>query len=281
MSDLPFEDTLKQALEQHLSGLNIVPNLAESIRYSLLSGGKRIRPRMMLGAATALGLDHQTILPAAAALEMIHCFTLIHDDLPCMDNDDFRRGRPSNHKVFGEGLALLAGDALISLAFASFMQTCEHFTQHQGGFNALKRFNNALAAVMSGQAAELTLNKDSKLMDLTRMHAQKTGALFSAAILVPMDLAGIEETSMKGTTLSAFAAELGLAFQVADDLEDSATEELKPTSVLFYLKPEVAQRTTITLLETATERLEAHWGKSAQPLLEFSDEITKKIKNAL
>src|SRR6478609_7808486 len=89
------------------------PCLAESIRYSVLSGGKRIRPRLLLASASLVGLEPDQVIPAALSLELIHCFTLIHDDLPCMDNDDFRRGKPSNHKVFGESMALLAGDALI------------------------------------------------------------------------------------------------------------------------------------------------------------------------
>ena len=113
-----LEQALAQALDRHLVSTDgrTPPNLEESIRYSLLAPGKRIRPRLALASARLVGLSPQAALPAALAVEMIHCFTLIHDDLPCMDDDDFRRGRPSNHKIYGEGLALLAGDALMMLA---------------------------------------------------------------------------------------------------------------------------------------------------------------------
>ena len=99
------------------------PHLQESIRYSLLSPGKRIRPRLLLASGQMLDVPHQALLPAAIAVEMVHCFTLIHDDLPCMDNDDFRRGIPTNHKKFGESLALLAGDSLMALAIDVFLES--------------------------------------------------------------------------------------------------------------------------------------------------------------
>lgn len=276
-----FESELKLALEQTSAQLKLAGNLVESIQYSLLSEGKRIRPRMMCAAGETLGLSQESVLPAAIALEMIHCFTLIHDDLPCMDNDDFRRGRPSNHKVYGEGLALLAGDALIAVAFESFMLSCDRAKTPNNALKALKRFNHAIAAVMSGQAAEMTLTEGSSLKEMSLMHAQKTGALFSAAILIPMDLAGVEQDSPQGMALALFAAELGLAFQIADDLEDSTIEKVSPTSILHYMSAQEAQKTTLTSMESATTHLKKQWGSKAGALIQFSDEISKKIKNAI
>lgn len=259
------------------------PKLLEAIQYSLLAPGKRIRPRLCLTTSTMLGLNEAHVLPAALALEMYHCYTLIHDDLPCLDNDDMRRGRPSNHKVYGEGLALLAGDALFAMAFESFSGSASHFDS-KGFLRALSRFTEMTGArgVIGGQALESALNPSSQLEDLRRMHYAKTGILFSASILVPMDLAGIVESSSEGFALTRFARELGLGFQVADDLEDAEQDlrngkSLTPTHVMYYLPREEAARQSREALQSACDGLTKIWGERATALVSIAQEVIKSL----
>ena len=273
---------LKEALDRHLDKADgkTPKNLADSIRYSLLGPGKRIRPRLLLACAEMVKIPDLAAVPAAASLEMIHCFTLIHDDLPCMDNDDFRRGRPSNHKQYGEGIALLAGDALMALALETFLDASEH-VKPPLLLRGLSRFIWAMGprGVTGGQAAEALLSPKSKLEDLSLMHAQKTGALFSASILIPMDFAGIKEDSSQGLALELFAKELGLSFQVVDDLDDEAEGvPANPNSILFYVDRKSAQANTLMRLESATKSLSSNWGDAAVPLLQIAAEVSKKLE---
>ncbi len=279
MIPMDYESSLREALERHLARPDgaTPDNLAQSIRYSLLSPGKRIRPRLALATGEMLGLSTEACLPAAHALEMIHCFTLIHDDLPCMDNDDVRRGQPSNHKKFGESIALLAGDALIAMAFEVFSEAATA-AQPQAFQRALKRLLWATGprGVSGGQALEELLTTESQLEDLQRMHALKTGALFSATLLLPMDLSGMSEESPQGMAIDLFARELGLAFQVADDFED-ATESPDPKNVLAYLSKAEAQTMMLGRLAAATRSLEALFGDKSRPLRLIADEVARRI----
>jgi geranylgeranyl diphosphate synthase type II len=273
---MELERQLAEALERYLAASSksenpSPPNLAEAIRYSLLAPGKRIRPRLAMACARMIGMSMDAALPAALAIEMIHCFTLIHDDLPCLDDDDFRRGRPSNHKAHGEAIALLAGDALMMIALDTFAEAAltakpAHFAR------ALRRFAWASGprGVIGGQAAEALLGRGSQLPELQRMHAMKTGALFSAALLMPMDLAGIDETEPRGRAITQFAAALGLAFQVIDDLDDAAQDSgsctappSDPTSILFYREAKDARSDALAQLKASTHALKAAWGDAA------------------
>jgi geranylgeranyl diphosphate synthase, type II len=273
-----LEQELRSALVRHLGDAPI--NLVESIEYSLLAPGKRIRPRLVLESARMLGLDPAAALPAALALEMIHCFTLIHDDLPCMDDDDFRRGRPSNHKKFGEALALLAGDALVPLAFAVFLDAAPA-VENGRLIRGLARLTWASGprGVIGGQAAESLLTASSTLDQLERMHAGKTGALFSAALLIPKDLAGIPDQGTQGETLDAFAHELGLAFQIADDLDDAKSDGVRApaTSILAHLSREQASQMIRGRLELATGKLTLVWGEYATRLASIASEVLASL----
>jgi len=280
MPEMDLEKELARTLERYLQ--DSPPNLADSIRYSLLAPGKRIRPRLALACARMIGLSPQAALPAGLAIEMIHCFTLIHDDLPCMDDDDFRRGRLSNHKVHGEAVALLAGDAMMMIALEVLAEAVPHVKA--GNFaRALRRFAWASGArgVIGGQAAESLLTPVSTLADLRRMHAQKTGALFSAALLLPKDLSGSADES-----IDRFAAELGLAFQVADDLEDGDQDKdlnkaaHEPTSILFYMSAEQAREQTIQNLQNATQKLSEAWGaQQASELTAIAEEVSRSLSS--
>ncbi len=259
--------------------LEMPENLADAIRYSLLAPGQKIRPRLCLTSAEMIGLSLKTALPSAVAIEMVHCFTLIHDDLPCMDDDDFRRGQPSNHKKFGEALALLAGDGLMALAVDVFAEIGKLGLASPENFTAaLKRLLWAMGprGVIGGQASEFLLTEESAFADLEKVHRLKTGALFEASLLIPKDLAGIPDDSSQGLALAIFAKELGFAFQVADDLEDEG-DGSEPSHVLFYLSPKDARETVVQRLKLARQGLEAAWGEPCEPLIKIADEVERKV----
>ena len=192
--------------------------LAESMKYSLLNGGKRIRPVLALACADVLGVDKEEILPFALALEMIHCYSLIHDDLPCMDNDDFRRGKPSNHKVFGEANAILAGDALLNQAFGICLQQCVKGEKYV----LAAQFLNECAGVygmLSGQSADLYFEKNDVSVseaDLAFVDENKTGKL----LLAPVAIASILSGNKSYLALENFGKQLGKLFQMTDDILD-------------------------------------------------------------
>lgn len=203
----------------YAEGLRSHPSvLAESMRYSLLAGGKRIRPVLMLATAEALGVDEKEVLPFALALEMIHTYSLIHDDLPAMDNDDFRRGKPSNHKAFGEANAILAGDALLNQAYDICFKAClkgERFV----AASTLLCEAAGMNGMIVGQSADLyytDTNKELTEEELFYIHEHKTGKLLLAPVLIPSVLA--EHRCY--IRLEQFGKELGLLFQITDDILD-------------------------------------------------------------
>ena len=191
----------------------------ESMRYSLFAGGKRLRPILLMAAADAVGSDGQRFLQSACALEMIHTYSLIHDDLPAMDDDDYRRGRLTNHKVFGEGMAILAGDGLLTLAFETLI------SQQGVTPDVLVRVTREVAqaagpsGMVGGQAIDLGSEgrqPSSEVMKL--MHRLKTGALFRASLRAGAMLGGGSDEDVRG--LTDYAERFGLAFQITDDILD-------------------------------------------------------------
>jgi geranylgeranyl diphosphate synthase type II len=278
---MDFNDSLKAALNQALNragSISIAPRLEEAVLYSSFTPGKRIRPRLFMACAHMLGLSPEAVLPAALAIELLHCFTLIHDDLPCMDNDDFRRGLPSTHKKFDEATALLAGDALIFTALDLFLESKVELPQlHRG----LKTLIACLGprGVIGGQAAELQLNSRSVLTDLERVHLHKTGALFTAALQIPKLFAGIRIGSPEDLAITGFAHALGLSFQAADDLEDAqSSSHINPQHILFYLSPAEVECRIKETLACAHQNLTAIWGTQASELQSFTIEILQKTE---
>lgn len=192
--------------------------LAESMKYSLLNGGKRIRPVLALACADALGVDSTEILPFALAIEMIHCYSLIHDDLPAMDNDDFRRGKPSNHKVFGEANAILAGDALLNQAYAVCFQECLKGEKYVLASQFLSECAG-VQGMLAGQSADLffeSANEEVSEKDLHYVDEQKTGKL----LLAPIAIASILSGNKWYLVLERFGKQLGKLFQMTDDILD-------------------------------------------------------------
>ena len=193
-------------------------------RYSLLAGGKRIRPILVLASGEAVGGAREELLPLACAVEMIHTYSLIHDDLPAMDNDDLRRGQPTSHKVFGEAIAILAGDALLTRAFHLLAETGD-------GWDAARLRRRLRATAILGEACGtdgliggqvMDLESEGKAIgphELERLHRAKTGALLAACVRGGAILGGADERELEG--LSRYASAIGLAFQVVDDVLDA------------------------------------------------------------
>jgi geranylgeranyl diphosphate synthase type II len=203
---------------------NCPAHLAEAIRYALLAPGKRLRPQLVLLAAEACGGSIETALPAACAVEMVHAYSLVHDDLPAMDDDDLRRGRPTCHKAFGEAVAILVGDALLARAF-EVLASEVHPPAVAAQCCALLGRAAGATALVGGQAADLEAASSpagaSQGMDeLESIHRRKTGALFVASLESGAIVSGA--TLEQRTALISYGRQVGLAFQITDDLLDIA-----------------------------------------------------------
>ncbi len=213
-----YLEIFNEKLNEYCAQLNCKPKiLCESLKYSLLLGGKRLRPVLMLASGELLGVDNEKLYSYAIALELIHTYSLIHDDLPEMDNDDFRRGKPSNHRVFGVGNAVLAGDGLLNTAYSLLFEQC------YGGadFVSAAKYICECAGIngmIAGQSADL-LYENCKTADesvLEYIYENKTAKLISAALVVPSILAG----NKYYVELKEFASALGYLFQLTDDILD-------------------------------------------------------------
>lgn len=273
MSDLSvrIENALSKYLDMKDEHFNI---LYESMRYSVGAGGKRVRPMLTLEFSKLCGGEVEQAMPFACAVEMIHTYSLIHDDLPCMDDDDMRRGKPSNHIAFGEDNALLAGDALQSLAFEIML--CEDTLQIVSAERAAKAacvladFCGAKGMV-GGQVIDLQYeNKAANKEIITKMHLLKTGALIKAACLMGCVVAGADKE--KQDAACKYAECIGLAFQLVDDVLDvtSTSSELgKPvnsdvennkSTLVSLMGIEECLNRAKALTETAVEALDAFEG---------------------
>ena len=224
-----FESMVKE-IDAHLEAL--ISNcqnqrLKEAMSYSLFSGGKRVRPTILLGACEAvLGHYNQDALDFACAIEMIHTYSLIHDDLPAMDDDDFRRGVPTSHKKFGEGLAILAGDALLSRAFETMALTCSR-DQNNKCLDAMLAISSAASdnGMIAGQVDDLfyqnkKLDRDTQF----NIHIKKTGALFAAAFEAGALIGGADRSYVQ--KMKQIGLNFGLAFQLYDDMQDEGSADL-------------------------------------------------------
>ncbi len=215
-----FESSFQAYVQEQLEAPSV---LHQAMKYALLSGGKRIRPSFTLEASQLVSLPQSIALKCAFAMEIVHGFSLVHDDLPCMDNDDYRRGIPTVHKKFGEAPALLAGDALLSFAHETFL-SCLSEVSSDAYFNAAQLFSHSINAMILGQAEELSVN-NSDLEELIRIQSLKTTKLFHASILCPILLSGKTKQDSIYQECEKFADSFGFAFQIADDLEDAEQDE--------------------------------------------------------
>ena len=253
----------------------------EAMRYSLFAGGKRLRPMLMWECARMLGGNWETVRPFACALEMIHTYSLIHDDLPAMDNDDLRRGVPTNHIKFGEAMAILAGDALLNKAF-EIVSEYEHkdIPRAMRAISVLAR-SSGTEGMIGGQVVDLASEgKDIALSELQYIHLLKTGAIIRSACVIGGILAGADRDELN--SIDEYAKNLGIAFQIRDDILDvtGSEEELgKPIGSdaeldkNTYVKLLGAERSLELVKEFSYRAREAleRFGASAETLIIITD----------
>jgi geranylgeranyl diphosphate synthase type II len=242
--------------------------VTKAARYSLLAGGKRIRPVLLLSTLDSLGQDSIGALPFACALEMIHTYSLIHDDLPCMDDDDFRRGRPTCHRQFGEALAVLAGDALLNRAYEILLAALP--ASGPGGIRAAQILAEAAGAAGMIGGQTLDLEAEGKVIDaeaLWHLHSLKTGQLIQAPVRAACVLAGARPDL--SVPLERFAAKLGLAFQIQDDILDvTASAEKLGKSTGKDARDQKSTSCTILGLDAARNVLEEETARAIASLEE-------------
>lgn len=274
---------VEEALAQVFKGREPHADIYDAMNYSLLAGGKRIRPILTLETCRMCGGDPVAALPFACAIEMIHTYSLIHDDLPCMDNDDLRRGRPTNHKVYGEATAVLAGDGLLTAAFEIALEGQKSFAPELA-LEALDCLAHAAGAggMVGGQALDMAgEGRSLSLSDVEELQTLKTGAIIAAAAEMGCILAG--GTAEERSAVRRYAEKLGRAFQVRDDILDviSTADELGKT----IGKDARAEKTTFVTLKGVAEcgRLVERLTNQAQEALsgfdhpEFLTELARTL----
>jgi len=211
---------VEEALQRYLPDEDSIPQeLHTAVHYSVFAGGKRIRPILCLAALEACGGDMAPAMPVACALELIHTYSLIHDDLPAMDNDDFRRGKPTSHKVFGEAVAILAGDALLTEAFVLLSRAEKVRLAAERRLAVIQEIASAagISGMVGGQALDICAEKiQPDFEGLTDIHRRKTGALIVAAVKSGAILAGASDEKIHA--LEVYGGHIGIAFQIADDI---------------------------------------------------------------
>ena len=219
-----FPDHLREEVERYLADMRfseepVTAGLEEAMRYSLLAGGKRIRPVLALATARTVGLDQAAVLPLAGAIELIHTYSLIHDDLPAMDDDELRRGAPTCHVKFGEDVAILAGDGLYAEAFRHLLANHRSPPEHVLAAAAELAAATGVNGMVGGQYADVKAGTPSGPAALRRLHELKTGRLIGASVLCVLLLTGIDDAA-ELAPFRRFAAELGVLFQIVDDILD-------------------------------------------------------------
>lgn len=275
--NLSFDDRIGEYsgyIEQYLDEKCFVydsepqKDLFAAMRYSLLAGGKRIRPMLVFDFCRMCGGDWKIAAPFAAAVEMIHTYSLIHDDLPCMDNDDFRRGKPTNHKVYGEAIAVLAGDALLTAAFSYLAAAPFHADVRIRAVEVLSNCAGELGMV-GGQVLDMqSEERQCSRQEVLDIQSRKTGALIRAACMLGVLAADGSEKQLSAA--AEFASHLGLAFQIRDDMLDVigdaqtlgkavGVDENKNTFIHLYG------------LETCDQMVKEHTNTAVKTLCEFDD----------
>lgn len=219
-----YKEQIDRLLTESILELNTPDRLKDAMLYSVQAGGKRIRPILLLATIESFGQDPTEGLPVACAIEMIHTYSLIHDDLPAMDDDDLRRGKPTNHKVYGEAMAVLAGDALLTLSFEMIGKIKSLSSDSKMQILTKVALAAGAEGMVGGQAADLEAeNKSLHLEALEDIHLRKTGKLLGVSVEAGAILARANRRQM--TLLSQFSKHLGLAFQIQDDILDVEGDE--------------------------------------------------------
>ena len=266
---------IEEAMKKYLDvGDRPYNELLDSMRYSAYAGGKRVRPFLTLEVCKMLGGSVEAALPFACAIEMVHTYSLIHDDLPCMDDDVERRGKPTNHVVFGETTALLSGDALLTYAFAVAASNPHVF--NYTAVNAVKLLadNAGFDGMIGGQMLDLEgekrpLDSDEHLL----MNRLKTGCLIRTACLLGCIAADYGEDTAEYAAVKTYAENIGLAFQIEDDLLDMGSEDNK-TTFLTFMSPDEAKEKINELTDGAINAISAYNGSAV--LIEFARYLSSR-----
>jgi geranylgeranyl diphosphate synthase, type II len=267
-----YKALVEERLREAVGMLETPENLAQAMLYSLEAGGKRIRPLLLFAVIDSFGKNPKHGLDAAAAIEMVHTYSLIHDDLPSMDDDDLRRGKPTNHKVFGEATAILAGDALLTLSFNMLAELPEESVPANVKLSLIKGLSKAsgAAGMVGGQVADMEgEGRQLTLEQLEYIHINKTGKLLEYSIIAGAEIAGA--TEVQKNLLSKFAYHIGLAFQIRDDILDlEGTEEMIGKPVGSDTENEKSTYPALLGIEAAKEALDHHL-RSAKDALASTD----------
>ncbi|EEF31206.1 geranylgeranyl pyrophosphate synthase 7, chloroplastic [Ricinus communis] len=290
----PFEEYMatkakhvNKALDEAIPLQNPV-KIHDAMRYSLLAGGKRVRPVLCIAACELVGGDEATAMPAACAMEMIHTMSLIHDDLPCMDNDDLRRGKPTNHKMFGEETAILAGDALLSFSFEHVARSTKNVSPDRV-VRAIAELGSAVGSegLVAGQIVDIdSEGKDVSVSDLEYIHIHKTAKLLEASVVCGAILGGADDESVE--RVRKYARCIGLLFQVVDDILDvtKSSEELGKTAGKDLITDKAtypklmgideARKLAAKLVDQANQELAYFDSAKAAPLYHFANYIASR-----
>jgi geranylgeranyl diphosphate synthase type II len=281
------QQTFEKALDSAIPKANLQPpTLHKAMRYSLFAGGKRLRPILCLAAAESVGGRPPTAMPLACALECVHTYSLIHDDLPCMDDDDLRRGMPTSHKVFGEGIAVLAGDALLTYAFQLAAQAKPSKRYNAAHYVTELSIGSGNQGMIAGQIVDLEgEGKKVTPKQLKYIHENKTAALITSSIRLGAMSANATEKQL--ATLTQFGKSLGLAFQVIDDILDitqtseqlgkSAGKDLKAQKATYpaILGLDKAQAEAARLTKLAKDTIRS-MGSKAAPLQAIAEYLLSR-----
>lgn len=277
------EDSLKKLLDYELD----TPIIYESMAYSVFAGGKRLRPILAIMTCELFGGNIIDVIPFACSIELIHTYSLIHDDLPAMDNDDFRRGKPTNHKVFGDGFAILAGDALLNKAYEILFDNILN-NKKQEYVKAAYIISNAagIAGMIGGQTMDLYYeNKEIIIEKLIEMHDRKTGALIKASLETGAIIAKAEEKDIE--IINKYGYLIGRAFQITDDILDvkGSKEKLgktigkdminKKTTYVRYYGLEKSLEIALDMINKAKEVISIY-GDKAKLLADLADFIVSR-----
>lgn len=265
--------SIEQELETHIETIQAPARLKEAMLYSVLAGGKRIRPLFLLATLDFLNREHEEAYALGAVIEMIHTYSLIHDDLPSMDNDDYRRGQLTNHKVFGEALAILAGDALLTSSFGIIARF--KYVSSDIKIDLINRLSLASGAegMVGGQVLDMeSERKRISVSELETIHENKTGALLGYSILAGAKLANANVTEVEA--LEKYAFHIGLAFQIQDDILDieGSSEVLGKTAGKDVASDKNTYPSLLTL-EGAKEKKEWHYNEAVSNLRLIKDEV--------
>lgn len=299
--DQAADNSAREPLSDYISGVSLlmadvlssclpdnweVPAvLKEAMHYSLEAGGKRMRPLLVIAACEAVGGSREAALPVAAAIEMVHTYSLIHDDLPAMDNDDYRRGKLTNHKVFGEAMAILAGDALLTHAFYSVVQSARRYgVPAEQALSIVEELAEMAGprGMVGGQVADMQGEQGlTDLEQLQYIHRHKTGDLIVFSLLAGGRIAGADEAQLQA--LREFGTSIGLAFQVQDDILDMIGDESKlgkktgsdvkqhKVTYPYFIGLEASQQEVVRLTEAARASLNGAVFADHSRLLEIAD----------